>query len=96
MYSFFDTKVKLDFSNINNLNLSNTTTIKDYNTNNNCKKNILIIVNFDCEVNSKIASLLSFIIITIKTKAILILFIITIATTILIQFITTTITTTIT
>ena len=50
---FFDIKVKLDLLNINNFSLSDTTTIEDHDTNSNREENILMIVDFNCEVNSK-------------------------------------------
>ncbi len=51
--SLFDTRVKLDFPNINDLSLSDTTTIEDHDMNSNRKEDTLMIVNFDCEVDSK-------------------------------------------
>ncbi len=55
--SLFDTRVKLDLPNINDLNLSDTTTIGDHDTNSNREENIVMIVDFDCEVDSKFTRL---------------------------------------
>ena len=52
--SLFDIRVKLDLLNINDLSLSNTTTIEDHHMNSNREENTLMIVDSDCEVDSKL------------------------------------------
>ena len=49
----FDIRVKLNLPNINDLSLSDTTTIKDHDTSNNHEDDILMIINSDYEVNNK-------------------------------------------
>ncbi len=55
--SLFDIRVKLNLLNINDLSLSDTITIKDHDTNSNRKENTLMIIDSDCEVNSKLIKL---------------------------------------
>ncbi len=53
----FDIRVKLDLLNINDLSLSDTTTIEDHDMNSNHEENTLMIVDSDCEVDSKLIRL---------------------------------------
>jgi hypothetical protein len=55
--SLFDIRVKLDLLNINDLSLSDTTTIEDHDTNSNREENTLMIVDSDCGVDSKLIRL---------------------------------------
>ena len=55
--SLFDIRVKLDLLNINDLSLSDTTTIEDHDMNSNREENTLMIVDSDCEVDSKLIRL---------------------------------------
>ena len=50
----FDIRVKLNLLNINDLSLSNTTMIEDHHMNSNHEENTLMIVDSDCEVDSKL------------------------------------------
>ena len=52
--SFFDIRVKLNLFNVNDLSLNNITTIKIHDINSNREDDFLIIVDFKCEVNSKL------------------------------------------
>ncbi len=51
--SLFDTRVKLDLPNIDDLSLSDSKTIEDHDTNSNREDDILMIVDSDCGVDSK-------------------------------------------
>ncbi len=55
--SLFNIKVKLDLLNINDFSLSDTTMIEDHDTNSNHEENTLMIVDSDCEVDSKLIRL---------------------------------------
>jgi len=52
--SLFDIRVKLDLLNIDDLSLSDTKTIEVHDTNSNREDDILMIVDSDCEVDSKL------------------------------------------
>jgi len=51
--SLFDTRVKLDLLNIDDLSLSDSKTIEDHDTNSNREDDTLMIVDSDCGVDSK-------------------------------------------
>jgi len=51
--SLFDTRVKLDLPNIDDLSLSDTTTIGDHDTNSNREDDTWMVVDSDCGVDSK-------------------------------------------
>ncbi len=55
--SLFNIRVKLDLLNIDDLSLSDTTTIEDHDMNSNHEDDIWMIVDSDCEVDSKLIRL---------------------------------------